>query len=302
MLQISQEFKDKVIEAILRRVADADAQGTSMKRVATQLGLNIAIVSRLKNGERSQLISDEKLLQLAPEFNISLNNRVWKTVETDVYKLIEEEILFCKEHSRLRSIADDCGIGKSYTAKYLAKKLPNCFYVPCKRATSKILLVKALAKAIGIDQSGTTSSVAERVITVLSSIVKPVVILDDLGYVDNHSIVQILDLIDSTEGSCGWYVIGDDSLQERMDRGINRKKTGYRALFSRLGKKYSTIVPIEKHSKIQFYKKLLRDVLAANAPADADINKMVMQCLKSDAGDVFGDLRRAESLLILNSL
>ena len=56
------------------------------------------------------------------------------------------------------------------------------------------------------------------------------------------------------EGSCGWYMLGADGLRDKISKGIKNKKVGYREIFARYGDKYTTLVPIDRNEKIQFYK------------------------------------------------
>jgi len=301
MIEISNDYKERVIDGLINRFETKKEFGLTTKQFVNRYGVSDSIISRLKKGERGSLISDAKILNAGIELEITLSNQNWKTVETDVLLQIVEEGTFCKNFSTLRVMSDDCGIGKSHSGRYLCKTTANSFYVPCKRAKTRRQFIRALAKSIGLECSGTDYAIAERIIAILNSIPKPLIVLDDLGYVNNDSIMQVLDFIDATENACGWYVIGDDSLEERMERGIRGKKTGFRALFSRLNKRYSRAVPVERTQRIAFYKKLISDVIKANAPEGANIAQLVNQCLKSDSGELIGDIRRAKSLLILHS-
>lgn len=301
MLQISEEFKQKVFEAVIEAAHDAKASGTSYKKFAIKNGIDNTVLTRMMNGERDRLLSDAKILELSRLFDVSNSERKWKTVETDVYRMIYEDILFCKSAAKLRCCADDCGIGKSFSSRHIAKQLDNVFYIDAKQSRTRSQLMKALARSIGIGASGNTVSVKEKVKFALKSIVKPLVVVDDVGYVDNECFLELFELIDATEYACGWYFIGDDSLQEKIERGINSKKIGYRAMFSRLGKSYTRPVPITNDDRKRFYKKLLTDVITANAYEGADIKEIVSRCLRSESNELIGDLRRAESLLILSA-
>lgn len=298
MLNLTNDFKSKVIEALLDSRNNYDGSDAAFAR---KNGISAAVYSRLKNGERDRLLSDTQWLILGRNLGVVVNTRKWVMARTDVFSVIEEEILFCKEFSKGRICADDCGIGKTYSAKYLSRTLKNVFYVPCKDAKSKQQFIRLIARTIGIDDAGRYSDVKNNLKYYLQILEKPLIILDDIGYVEYPAYMEVLELVDATEGICGWYQIGDDSLQEKIERGINHKKVGFRAMLSRFSKRFTRIIPIENSEKVMFYKKLLRDVITVNATADVDIDKLVTKCLKSDNGSVMGDLRRAESLLLLNS-
>jgi hypothetical protein len=158
-----------------------------------------------------------------------------------------------------------------------------------------------LAKTIGVDSQGRYAEVKQNLKYYLSILERPVIITDDAGYLQYSAYMEMLEFIDATENVCGWYQIGDDSLREKIERGINSKKVGFRAMFSRNGNRYTSIIPVSKSDKIGFYKKLLHDVLSVNAKDGVNVDNLVMKCLRSDNNNLIGDLRRAESLLRLQA-
>jgi hypothetical protein len=297
MLQISTEFKQKVATALLN---DRNNYGGSDASFAQKWSINKAVFSRIKKGETEGILSDAAWLNIGAKLDVNMNDKSWKTARTDVFNLIEEEINFCKVYSKSLICADECGIGKSHTAKYLSRTLQNCFYIDCKQAKSTQLFVRTLAKTLGVDNQGRYADVKQKLKYYLSILDKPIIIADDAGYLHYTAYMEMLELIDATENVCGWYQIGDDSLREKIERGINSKKVGFRAMFSRNGNRYTSIIPVARNEKIAFYKKLLRDVLQVNAKEGEKVDELVMKCLRSDNNNMLGDLRRAESLLRLN--
>lgn len=315
MLELTNEYRDRVFAAIRQQAAEAKEMGTSYAAWATRNGINKGILSRILDGEKyvadsatgeprvnkdgglTWLLSDAKIIEASHQLKVETAETKWVAVRNTVFASIESDMQYCKNNSEVRSIADDCGIGKTFSARYICRSQPNSLYIDCKQARTPTLLVKALAQAIGIDNAGTLQKVKGKVITALCSVIKPLVVLDDVGYMDNKCIREILELMDATEGACGWYLIGDDSLQEKIDRAINGKQIGFRALFSRLGKKYTRVVPIEKNEKHAFYSHLLRGVIEANYTGTVPIDELLKTCLKSDHADVIGDLRRARGAI-----
>jgi hypothetical protein len=124
MLQITNDFKEKIIGALLEQRKNYDVSDSAF---AKQYSINGAVFSRLKNGEREGLLRDAQWLNLGRELGVSVNERKWNMARTDVFNMIEEEVVFCKEHAKGRICVDDCGIGKTYSAKYLSRNLKNCF-------------------------------------------------------------------------------------------------------------------------------------------------------------------------------
>jgi hypothetical protein len=293
-MELSKDFKDKVIAAVLVQRNKFDGSDSAF---AKTLGMSAAIFSRLKKGEREHILKDTQFLQLGRELGVTINEVKWKMARTDVFNVIDEDVRFCQEYSKAMICIDDVGIGKSYAAKYLSRSLNNCFYIDSKQAKSKQAFIRLIAKTIGVDCKGRYMDVKDNLKYYLQMLPKPMIIVDDTGYLDYTAYMELLELWDATEGVCGWYQIGDDSLREKIERGINNKKVGYKAIFSRYSKRYTSIVPNEKQEKQNFYKKLITDVLSVNMEDKTDLNVLVKKCLITDMADAYGDLRRAESLL-----
>lgn len=296
-MKLTGEFKMRVVEAVLEARKNF---GGSDAAFSKQLQIHNSIYSRLKNGQVDEILSDAQWLTIGRMLEVSINSRKWVFVKTDVVRMIEEEVLFCKDHSKARILVDEPEIGKTQAAKYLSRTLRNCFYLDCSQAKTKKLFVSKLAQAIGVDNTGKIADILENIKYSLKILETPVVILDEAGDVEYSVILIIKELWNSTENICGWYMMGADGLKQKFESGISSKKVGFRELFSRYSYKFSAIVPTEKTEKKNFYRRLITEVLAANAHDKGMIPQIVNKCLVQMDGNI-GGLRRAESLLILNS-
>ncbi len=244
-------------------------------------------------------MTNDQWLTLGRELNVEVSRRRWKIARTDVFDLIEEDVLFCQQHSKSRIFVDECAIRKSYTAKYLSKTLKNCFYVDASQAKTRTLFIRLLAKTLGIDNKGKYSDIMANVKYYLNSLKHPpIVIVDEAGDLAYNAFLEFKELWNATENNCGWYMMGADGLRTKIQRGINSKKVGYAELISRFSERYSSIVPTDRHEKLAFYKKLIGDVLSVNMEDKSQIPAIIKKCLIG--GDNVGGLRRAESLIILN--
>ena len=298
MLQITQDFKNKARKALLDQRVNFDGSDESYAR---KWGINKSVYSRLKGGEVDGILKESQWLNIGRELGVSLGDRSFHAAKTDVYKTIEEEVSFCQEHSKAMIFVDDVEIGKTFTVKHLSLSRPNCFYIPCSDARSKILFTKLLAKTIGLDNTGKYADIKANIKYYLKMLPNPVILLDDGGYLHDEVFVDLNEYWNSTENICGWYMIGDDSLQLKIEKSITSKKIGFRAFFSRYSSNFSRVTPFERTEKIMFYKKLITDVLSVNMTDRSNLSAIVNRCLvQGDTGQI-GGLRRAESLLILNS-
>jgi hypothetical protein len=294
-MEITREFKDLVVEALKAQRANYD--GTE-QAFARQWGINSTVYNAMKNGKRDGLIRPAQWLNLGRELHVAPGQRRWATAKTDVFTVIEEDITFCKEFSKAKICVDECGIGKSYTAKYLSRTLKNCFYVDASQAKTKILFMRLLARTVGVDHNGSYAEVKENIKYYLSFLPKPIVIVDEAGDLEYGAMLDLKELWNATENTCGWYMLGADGLRRKIEKGISSQKVGFKELFSRYSERFTTIVPSGKDDKQAFYKKLITDVLSVNMTDGSNLNQIVRKCLTTDGAT--GGLRRAESLLILN--
>lgn len=298
MLQITPEFQNKVVDALLEKrqfFTGSDAA------YANQWEINPSVYSRIKKGERGNLIKNDQWLTIGRKLNISMRERQLKVTRTDVLSVIEEEVIFCQENAKAMIFVDDSEIGKTVAARYLARTRTNCFYVDGSQARTARHLVRSIAQNIGIDSTGRYDDVKLNTKYYLNMLQDAIVIIDDGGLLKMEAFVELHELWNATENNCGWYMIGDDSLIYAIEKGIRSKKPGIRAFFSRWSSNYSSVTPTVKSEKILFYKKLITDVLSANIPNKESINSLVSKCLRSNDSGHIGGLRRAESLMILHS-
>lgn len=294
---ITPEFKEKIVAALFEHRKNHSG---SDKDFARHLQINPSVYNRIKNGERDNILDENKWLNLGREFGVTTNERKWNTARTDVFTVIEEDVNFCKEFSKGKICVDDCGIGKTYTAKYLSKSLKNCFYIDASQAKTKQQFVRLLARTIGVDDKGRYFEVKANVKYYIKMLPQPVIIIDEAGDLDYNAFLELKEFWNATEGCCGWYMMGADGLRSKIERGINSKKVGYKELFSRYSEKYTCVVPPDRQERLAFYRKLITDVLSVNMADTTNLNAIVKRCLTTD-GEHIGGLRRAESLLILNA-
>lgn len=296
MLEISAEFKNNVVAALLEQRENYDGPEAAFART---WGINSTVFNQLKNGKREGLLKGTQWLNLARELNVATGERTWKTARTDVFSIIEEDIIFCQQNAKAKICVDECGIGKTYTAKYLSRSLKNCFYLDASQAKTKIQFARLLARTIGVDHTGKYVEVKANIKYYLRMLPKPLVIVDEAGDLEYNALLDLKEYWNATENACGWYMMGADGLRKKIERGIEGKKVGFKELFSRFSERFTTVVPAGRDDKMAFYKKLITEVLSVNMADTSNLPQIVKKCLTTDGGQITG-LRRAESLLILN--
>ena len=296
---ITTEFKQLVVKAVLAQRANFEGTDNAYSR---KLGINNSVYSRLKNGELEGILKDAQWLNIGQELNVSLNERKWVFVETDVYLQIQEEVDYCQKYSRSISFVDDADIGKTVAGKQLSRSRKNCFYISGCQHKTKQQMIRAIAKELGVDSNCTYIKVKQNIKYALKAVVqKPVIIIDEAGDLTYEAFLEIKELWNATEGCCGWYMMGAEGFEEKIFRGIRNKKVGYREWFRRFANKFSKSVPFDRTEKRAFYEKLLTDVATANLNDSALVRKIVKKCLVEDNAGNMGGLTKVEDLIILHT-
>lgn len=298
MIEISKKLIEKCVEALLE--ASKNYGGTATQ-FARKYGMSASVWSEIKNGRTEGKLSPQKWLNIAAILGVKDTDRVWRMARTEVYNAIEEGVMACKEYGWGMIFVDKCAIGKTYSAKYLAKTLKNCFYVDGSQCKTKILFTRTLAQVIGVESGGRYQDVKLRIKNALNVLEKPVVIIDEAGDLEYNAFLDLKEFYNATEGSCGWYMMGANGLRKKITDGITRESVGFEEIFSRFSDAYAHVVPTNKDEQIDFYRRLLTDVLSVNMTDRTNLNKLVNQCLAVGTGNNITGLRRAEKILILNS-
>lgn len=288
-MNLTPEFKAKVRVAVLDK---RENYGGSDADFAKSLGMNNSIYSRLKKGETEKIMSDTIWITIGRELQVKVFEDHWKVARTKVYTEIEDNLSFCKELSRSMVLVDDCGIGKTFCTKHIIKKMKNTFYVDCSQAKSKQLFIRLLAKTVGIDNHGKYNDVLANLKYYITTLEKPLIILDEAGDLDYSAFVELKGIWNGTDGVCGWYMMGADGLRAKIKRGIDGKKVGFAEIFSRFSDEFIKLVPNGKEDRQAFYTDLIGTVATANLQDKTKVKKLIMKCIDKET-----TLRYLETLI-----
>lgn len=306
-MEITANFKNRVLNAITEGRQNFTGTDTAF---AKMLGINNSVYNRIKNGEDAHgLLSNAKWLNLGRVLDVKLHDKKWTTAKTAVFKKIEKDLVSCKNNSSALIMVDECGIGKSYSARQIVKTMQNAFYVDCSQAKTKQMFIRLLARTVGVDGSGKYVDVKSDLKYAISNIERPVIVLDEAGDLEYTAFLELKELWNATEGACGWYMMGADGLRAKIQRGINNKKVGYREIFDRFNNKFMRTVPAGYEAKKEFYAMMVAEVLMVNLPESLhyQINELVPKILgisnknsneMADSGEL-GCLRRTETFVNL---
>ena len=274
------EMKQKVLAALA--AARTNFAGSDAK-FAVSLGINSAQYSRVKNGETERVLSDQNWISLARHLGVNLSDAPeWRTAQTPVFQFITAQLEMCQRNSMSAMLCDLSDIGKTYTAQHYAKTHRNAVYVDCSQVKSKTRLVRTIAKSFGVGSTGRFTDVYEDLVYYLKTLPDPLVILDEAGDLYYEAFLEIKAMWNATDGVCGWYMMGADGLKAKIQRAIDNKKVGYTELFSRFGKRYGTVIPMEAEERRKVTQATAMMIIKANCKEGTDTTAVLRRTLGDD--------------------
>lgn len=279
-MSLTKQHKQKIRTAML---AARKNYGGSDNAYAKTQGVNPSIFSRIKKGELDNVTSDTNWINIGRMHNVNFSDNSWKIARTEVYNQIEENLRHCQNFSSSMILVDTWGIGKTECAKHIAKQLKNAFYIDASQCKTKIKFTRTLARVIGLDSNGLYNDLKENIKYYLKDILNnPIIIVDEAGDCEYSTFLDLKEYWNGTENQCAWYMMGDDSLQNKIDKGIERKKVGFGSVFSRYSGEYITLTPVDPSERQKFLGKLLTDVAEINSNDKTKIPKYVKNSLEEE--------------------
>lgn len=258
---INNSFKTRIIE----QMSQTRNNYASNAKHARVLGINSAQYSRISKGEFEGVLSEAKWISLARLLNVQLGNKQsWKTVKTETYNYIYNQLEACQNRSISAILCDIAGIGKTHTAKQYALENKNAVYIDCSQVKSKQKLIRKIAREFGVIYTGRYADVYEDLVFYLKQLPNPLIILDEAGDLDYPAFLELKALWNATEYDCGWYMMGADGLREKITRQKNLKKVGYTEIFDRYGNDYKKVSPEGKEGLKEFLLSQIAQVSKAN--------------------------------------
>ncbi len=277
---LTTDLKNKIIAQMNVQRANY----TSDAKHAIVLGINNAQYSRIKAGELTKVISEAKWISLARILNVSISSvNEWKTVKTETFNYITTQLESCQSRSISAIFCDISGIGKSHTAKYYAEVNQNAIYVDCSQSKSKQKLIRKIAREFGVDGTGRYADVYDDLVFYIQTIPSPLIILDEAGDLDYSAFLELKALWNATEYTCGWYMMGADGLEQKINRQKDLKKVGYTEIFDRYGNGFKRVTPNGKDALREFN---LAQVALISKANESRISATEMY------GKTFGSLRK----------
>jgi len=217
------------------------AKKTSQNKVAKKAGVSSATISQMIN-QNWELISDEMWRKV--QISLKLNPH-WQIADTENLRGVIELLQASQNGALSIGISHDAGAGKSEAYKKYERESDNVILIECKNVWSKKSYLRNLLTACGLSNEGTTEQLFYDFVEHVKTLNKPLVIIDQVDKLKDPSLDLFMDFYNELFGSCGFVLSGVPALKKRVMRGAQRDKIGYRELWSRIGRKFISLDPLQ---------------------------------------------------------
>lgn len=237
-----QQITDEVVRlAKLYGKIVKGVEQTSANKVAVKVGLSSATISHVIQG-KWESIADEAWRKIKVKLKIDFD---WETADTINLKYIKTKLDVAKNESISIGFAHDAGSGKSHTFKQYEKNNKNVFYIECKTYWTKKSYAKALVLACNLEDCENTIQNIEKFSDHIAGLYKPLVIIDQMDKLKDGSMDLFIDFYNDFQGHCGFILSGVPALDKIIKRGIKNEKSGFREIWSRVGRKFLPLKPLK---------------------------------------------------------
>lgn len=286
-------FNDTEKELIGKMILERqELSGLSQAKFAKSNDFNPADISNLRGKTwitQQTLIGDSKWVKFARFVGYNRKSELtWNTANTRVKLEIDSQLTACKSYAFTAILCDNAGIGKTYACKEFAARNPNVYYIDCSNSRTRLRLIRAIGKAVGVDTNDRADEVFENAMYVLRMTNNPLVIFDEVGDIDDKAFLELKRLYNNLEGICGFYLVGADGLKKKIERGEAARKVGFTEIFSRFGKKFTKIMPIDPEELRDMLLTMTAELLTANDVTDKQQFKAIQHAIISNG---FKDMR-----------
>lgn len=226
---MTNEQKKQIQAEVIRQV-----DFSSQVKIANKAGVSNATISKMINNDW-KTIADEMWRKVKIKLRIELD---WVTAETQNLKQLMSYLKEAQKQGISFAVSDDAGVGKSEAYKLYAKLNKNVIYIECKTIWNTKDYMQALVTACGLDDYGTTKKLSDRFTDYLAELENPIVIIDQIDKLKDGSMDFFIDVYNELSNSCAFCLSGVHAFEKRIRKGVSRDKTGYKEIWSRIGKKF----------------------------------------------------------------
>ncbi|MCR9011982.1 ATP-binding protein [Gabonibacter chumensis] len=250
-MKLTDEQKGVIVSRMLDYVAHMDTTGDSKtysrNKLAKDAKVNIAyidaMISGMANGKyvfNNTIIKDVYFNRIAKFVGYELDNKYWKTFETEQYLDIENDFIEAKTGATVKSVIGATGSGKTYAIQKMRDKYPASTYIiTCANDFNLRDFIRFIAVEIGVSVSDdmSQSRIRRAIETKLKMMyeydTKPILIFDEAENLKLAAWGRVKALYDNLKGMCAFMVLGTPNWYRRIKNMSDTEKGIAPQIYSR---------------------------------------------------------------------
>lgn len=257
-------------------------QKDGTNNAAKILKVSPATISQI-NGGKYETISDKMFLKIAKQIGCTLKGRVWNVVSTTVQIELEKYLTDAKEDAAVHAICAKQGSGKTETLKKFEAENENVFIIRCGDYHNRKTFLEDILHAMGkSSEKLTVNGMVKTIVESIREMQDPIIILDEVDKLSDQVFYFFITFFNLTEDACALILIATRYFFEKMEKGADNNKKGYKEIESRYG---GRIIELSENTN-EDYARIMRANYVTN---EKEIQRI--------ADDCNGDIRRVKKLV-----
>ncbi len=250
-MKLTDEQKAIIVSRMLEYVAQMDTTGDSKtysrNKLAKETKVNPAYIDAMITGLASgkfvfnnTVIKDEYFNRIAKLIGVELDNKYWRTFETEQYLEVENNFMEAKSGTSVKAIIGSTGTGKTYAVQRMKDKYPLAtFIITCANDFNLRDFIRYVAVEVGVpvgdnmSQSHIRREIENKLKMWYDHDLKPILIFDEAENLKLPAWGRIKALYDNLKGLCSFMVLGTPNWYRRIKNLSDTEKGIAPQIFSR---------------------------------------------------------------------
>lgn len=250
-MKLTEEQKTTIVSRMLDYVAQMDTTGDSKtysrNKLARDAKVNAAYLDAMITGMttgqytfNNTVIKDTYFMRIAKLVGYELDNKYWRTFETEQYLDIENCFIEAKTGAAVKAVIGSTGTGKTFGVQRMRDKYPlGTFIITCANDFNLRDLIRYIAVEVGVSvaddmsQSRIRKAVEQKLRQLYEYDIKPILVFDEAENLQLPAWGRIKSLYDNLKGMCAFMVLGTPNWYDRIKNMSDTTKGIAPQIFSR---------------------------------------------------------------------
>lgn len=250
-MKLTDQQKTTIVSRMLDYVAQMDTTGDSKTYSRNKLARDAkvnpayldAMITGMTTGQFSfnnTVIKDAYFIRIAQLVGYEMDNKYWRTFETEQFLDIENSFIEAKSGAAVKAVIGSTGTGKTFAVQRMRDKYPaGTFIITCANDLNLRDLVRYIAVEVGVSvgedmsQSRIRKAAEQKIRQLYEYDMKPILVFDEAENLQLPAWGRVKSMYDNLKGMCAFMVLGTPNWYEEIKSKSDRTKGIAPQIFSR---------------------------------------------------------------------